>query len=239
MALSKVKMAAHALWITAGAVVALGLGCLSLAAASPEEEIARLDRIRANLFEELIRTRREVVSVRAGLQAEVMRLDQVRANLFEELVRARREVTSARAQLEAASTDRDRANAELARINQAGTLPNEPSAELAAAAPQLPPAAIAAEGSAAQSLPGRTAKDTTSKLKPRVQDKAVRSEPSRPMTARKLSRALVLRAPAREPTKITVSNPRENGQAETYSSWTPPQRTAPAGSLPGILRLQQ
>jgi hypothetical protein len=55
--------------IVAGAAFAFGIGCLSVAAASPEEEIARLDRVRANLFEELIKTRAELAAVRAELQA--------------------------------------------------------------------------------------------------------------------------------------------------------------------------
>jgi hypothetical protein len=55
--------------IVAGAAFAFGIGCLSVAAASPEEEIARLDRVRANLFEELIKTRAELAAVRSELQA--------------------------------------------------------------------------------------------------------------------------------------------------------------------------
>jgi hypothetical protein len=248
MASPMVKMAAHPLWVTAGAVAALGLGCLSLAAASPEEEIARLNRIRANLFEELLKTRREVVSVREGYRAEVTRLDQVRANLFEELVRIRREAAAARAQLEATSTDRDRAHAELARVNQTGSLAREPSAEVGAADPQIrpaaatesppPPTAAAAEGPPAQ-VPARgPAKDTTSKPNLKVQDKAVRREPSAPGTARKASRGTGVRTAARVPARMTFSNPKENERAETYSSWATDRPTAPA-ALPSILRLQQ
>lgn len=249
MASPTVKMAAHPLWVTAGAVAALGLGCLSLAAASPEEEIARLNRIRANLFEELLKTRREVVSVREGFQAEVTRLDQVRANLFEQLVRTRREAAAARAQLEATATDRDRANAELARVNQTGSLAREPLAEARTADPQIrpaaaigsapPPTAAAAQEPAAKMPAPGPAADTTSKSNLKVQEKAVRTERSAPTPARKASRRIGLRTAARVPAKMTVSNPKETERAEIYSSWATARPAAPAGSLPSILRLQQ
>jgi hypothetical protein len=38
---------------------------------------------------------------------------------------------------------------------------------------------------------------------------------------------------------MTLSNPKENERAETYSSWATARPAAPAGSLPSILRLQQ
>ena len=65
----------------AAAAFGLGIGWLSLADASPEEEIARLDRVRQNLFEELVQTRREVASVRAELEAMTRARDQAEAEL--------------------------------------------------------------------------------------------------------------------------------------------------------------
>jgi hypothetical protein len=76
-------------------------------------EIERLDRVRADQFQEIVKLRREVASVRAGLEAastaraqadaaEIARLDRVRQSLFEELVRTRRDVASARSELHAA-----------------------------------------------------------------------------------------------------------------------------------------
>jgi len=65
----------------AAAAFGLGIGWLSLADASPEEEIARLDRVRQNLFEELVQTRREVASLRAELEAMTKARDQAEAEL--------------------------------------------------------------------------------------------------------------------------------------------------------------
>jgi hypothetical protein len=73
-------------------------------------EIKRLDRVRADQFQELVSLRREVGSVRADREAastaraqadaaEIARLDRVRRSLFEELVQTRREAASARSEL--------------------------------------------------------------------------------------------------------------------------------------------
>ncbi len=73
-------------------VTAVGLGTagISAAAASPEDEIARLNRVRANLFEELVKTRAEAATARVErgealkardtAEAELTRLKQEAAN---------------------------------------------------------------------------------------------------------------------------------------------------------------
>jgi hypothetical protein len=73
-------------------VTAVGLSIVSVTGAvgSPEDEIARLNRVRGNLFEELVRTRAEAATARSELdaarkardaaEAEVMRLKQEAAS---------------------------------------------------------------------------------------------------------------------------------------------------------------
>jgi hypothetical protein len=73
-------------------VTAIGLGpiWISMAAASPEDEIARLNRVRANLFEELVKTRAEAATARAerdeafkardAAESELARLKEEAAN---------------------------------------------------------------------------------------------------------------------------------------------------------------
>jgi hypothetical protein len=75
-------------------VVVVGLSCVwvSGSAASPEDEIARLDRARANLFEELVRARAEVASSRAELDAAIKARDAAEA----ELARLKQEAASAK-----------------------------------------------------------------------------------------------------------------------------------------------
>jgi len=68
--------------VFAQAVLGLALGWSSIALASPEEdEINRLNRVRANLFEELVRTRGEVASVREQLEAALRAREQAEAEL--------------------------------------------------------------------------------------------------------------------------------------------------------------
>jgi hypothetical protein len=89
----------------AAAAFGLGIGWLSLADASPEEEIARLDRVRQNLFEELVQTRREVASVRAELEAMTRARDQAET----ELARLKQQAASPKpeAQVRAAAPKRE------------------------------------------------------------------------------------------------------------------------------------
>jgi hypothetical protein len=80
---------------TAWAVVAsIGLSIVSVTAAvaAPEDEIARLDRVRANLFEELIKTRADAASARAELEAALKARDAAEA----ELARLKQEAVSAK-----------------------------------------------------------------------------------------------------------------------------------------------
>jgi rare lipoprotein A (peptidoglycan hydrolase) len=62
-------------------IVGLGVGWATESAASPEDEIARLDRVRANLFEELVKARAEAAAVRAELEAVIRARDAARAEL--------------------------------------------------------------------------------------------------------------------------------------------------------------
>lgn len=76
-------------------VVAVGLGmaCASGVVASPEDEIARLNRVRANLFEELVKMRAEAATTRSELDAAVKARDAAEA----EVARLRQEAASAKA----------------------------------------------------------------------------------------------------------------------------------------------
>src|SRR5215212_8333149 len=105
--------------------VAASSGFLLAAAASPEQEIARRDRIRADLFAELVKARREMVTMRTDHEAEIRRLDRVRADLFEELARTRRDLAAAREQRETAARDQ-RPPAEPVGTTQTGSLSAAP-----------------------------------------------------------------------------------------------------------------
>jgi hypothetical protein len=63
--------------------VAIGLSIVSVTGgvASPEDEVARLNRVRANLFEELVKTRAEAASARAELEAALKARDAAEAEL--------------------------------------------------------------------------------------------------------------------------------------------------------------
>jgi chromosome segregation ATPase len=75
-------------------VAAIGLGIASVtgAVASPEDEIARLNRVRANLFEDLVKSRAEAASARAELEAAVKARDAAEA----ELARLKQQAVSAK-----------------------------------------------------------------------------------------------------------------------------------------------
>jgi hypothetical protein len=75
-------------------VAAIGLGIASVtgAVASPEDEIARLNRVRANLFEDLVKSRAEAASARAELEAAIQARDAAEA----ELARLRQQAANAK-----------------------------------------------------------------------------------------------------------------------------------------------
>ena len=75
-------------------VVAVGLSIASVSStiASPEDEIARLNRVRANLFEELVKTRAEAASARAELESAIKAREAAEA----ELARLKQEAASAK-----------------------------------------------------------------------------------------------------------------------------------------------
>jgi hypothetical protein len=78
--------------LAVGAAVVLGIVCASGVVASPEDEIARLNRVRANLFEELVKTRAEAATARSELEAAVKARDGAEA----EVTRLRQEAASAK-----------------------------------------------------------------------------------------------------------------------------------------------
>ena len=105
------------LGIAAGAVVALGVGGLSLAVASSEGRVegARVEQARGDEARELEEARRAAEAARV----EIERLDRVRANQFQELVGLRREANSLRKELEVAVTARSEADvAEIAHLDR-------------------------------------------------------------------------------------------------------------------------
>jgi chromosome segregation ATPase len=74
------------------AASALVLQFASASALSPDDEIARLNRVRQNLFEELVKTRAEAAAARAELEAMTRAREQAEA----ELTRLRQEAASAK-----------------------------------------------------------------------------------------------------------------------------------------------
>jgi len=72
--------------------VGLGIAEMSAVAASPEEEIARLNRVRANLFEELVKTRAEAATAASERDAALKARDAAEA----ELARLKQEAASAK-----------------------------------------------------------------------------------------------------------------------------------------------
>jgi hypothetical protein len=93
MSRSRIKGLLHTAAWTIVAVVGLGIASVTGAAASPEDEIARLNRVRANLFEELVKTRAEAAAARAELDAAVRGREAAEA----ELARLKQEAASAKA----------------------------------------------------------------------------------------------------------------------------------------------
>lgn len=75
------KRALQSFRIAVLTIAGLGVGWATESAASPEDEIARLDRIRATLFEELVKARAEAAAVRAELEAVIRARDAARAEL--------------------------------------------------------------------------------------------------------------------------------------------------------------
>jgi hypothetical protein len=82
-------------------VVAVGLSIVTGAFAAPEDEISRLNRVRANLFEELVKTRAEAASARAELEAA----NKAREAAEAELARLKQEAASAKPAIPATSTE--------------------------------------------------------------------------------------------------------------------------------------
>src|SRR5829696_8496494 len=72
--------------------VGLGTAGISAAAALPEDEIARLNRVRTNLFEELVKTRAEATTARAERDEALKARDAAEA----ELTRLKQEAASAK-----------------------------------------------------------------------------------------------------------------------------------------------
>jgi hypothetical protein len=72
--------------------VGLGIACATGVVASPDDEIARLNRVRANLFEELVKTRAEAATARSELEAAVKAREAAEA----EVTRLRQEAASAK-----------------------------------------------------------------------------------------------------------------------------------------------
>jgi hypothetical protein len=75
-------------------VMAVGLSIVSVTGAvgSPEDEIARLNRVRGNLFEELVKTRAEAAIARSELDAARKARDAAEA----EVIRLKQEAASAK-----------------------------------------------------------------------------------------------------------------------------------------------
>jgi hypothetical protein len=73
----------HSASLAVVAALGFGIACTTGVVASPEDEIARLNRVRANLFEELVKTRAEVATARSELEAAVKARDAVEADLLQ------------------------------------------------------------------------------------------------------------------------------------------------------------
>jgi hypothetical protein len=81
----------HSVSLAVVAAVGLSIACATGVVASPEDEIARLNRVRANLFEELVKTRAEVGTARSELEAAIKARDAAEA----EVTRLKQEAASA------------------------------------------------------------------------------------------------------------------------------------------------
>jgi hypothetical protein len=80
--------------ITVAGVTAISLsfGWITASAASPDDEIARLNQVRERLFEELVKTRKDAASVGAELETAINARDRAEA----ELTRLKLETTAAK-----------------------------------------------------------------------------------------------------------------------------------------------
>jgi len=81
MSRSLTKKILRSTTFAAVAALGIGIGGATGVAASPEEEIARLNRVRANLFEELVKTRAETAAARAELEAATRAREAAEAEL--------------------------------------------------------------------------------------------------------------------------------------------------------------
>jgi plastocyanin len=87
------KRALQSFPIAVVTILGMGIGWATESAASPEDEIARLDLVRANLFQELVEARAEAAAVRAELETAIRARDAARA----ELARFKQETAAAKA----------------------------------------------------------------------------------------------------------------------------------------------
>lgn len=90
MSRSQFKGSLQATRLAVVAAVGLSIACATGVAASPEDEVARLNRVRADLFEELVKTRAEVATARSELEAAVRARDAAEA----EVTRLKQEAAS-------------------------------------------------------------------------------------------------------------------------------------------------
>ncbi|WP_210346538.1 hypothetical protein, partial [Microvirga aerilata] len=75
MSRSQFKRSLYSASLAVLAAVGLNIACATAGLASPEDEIARLNRVRANLFEELVKTRAEMATARSELEAALKARD--------------------------------------------------------------------------------------------------------------------------------------------------------------------
>lgn len=73
------KKALRAIGLAIVTAAGLGAGWATSSNASPEDEIARLNRVRESLFEELVKARKEAAAARAELEAVIKARDQAEA----------------------------------------------------------------------------------------------------------------------------------------------------------------
>ena len=81
MSRSKFKASLYSASLAVLAAVGLNIACATAGVASPEDEIARLNRVRANLFEELVKARAEMATARSELEAALKARDAAEAEI--------------------------------------------------------------------------------------------------------------------------------------------------------------
>lgn len=82
MSRSQIKKNLRSVGCATVAAIGMAIASAAGAVAAPEDEIARLNRVRANLFEELVKTRAELdaaIKGREAAEAELVRLKQQEA----------------------------------------------------------------------------------------------------------------------------------------------------------------